>query len=148
MPAYELLPSTYDGVSINDATYSSWFERADNPLAFLAREPVEVELAGEQAFPVSPRSQPSSVILPLRIELKTLTQTALNAFQTLFDPLKGDVLLKITDGDSVSRRLTVRLIDTPGMGDSPNLFVARLYVARPIWESDTENNALTTASAS
>lgn len=147
---YNLTPTTFDGTNVNDgATYESWFARPDDPLRLVTREPVEVEGVGDYAFPTAPRSQPQSRVLPLHVRILTDTQTTLDNLKKLFDPFKGDLILKAQDGGTpTTYRLTVRTIDVVGDPDNPHLFVARLHVAKPIWEADSESSDEETVTAS
>lgn len=147
MAEYALTPTTFDGTSINDATYTTKFLRAFDPLRLVTREPVEVEVPGDYAFPTSPRSQPQSRILPLLIELSSTTQTVLDNMKKLFDPHKGDVFLVANDGDANAWRLTVRVVDLVGHPQGKQVFTARLYVVRPVFESNAENSDVQTLSA-
>jgi hypothetical protein len=132
---YKLTPTTFDGTMLA-TDYEAKFLREHDPLCLVTEEPVEVEVAG--AFPTSPRSQPQSLVLPLYVRMKNTTQAALNAFKTLFDPHKGDVLLTAVDGSDppVTYRLTVKTINVRALPNSIDAFIVRLYVAKPIFESD------------
>lgn len=141
MPPYTLTPATFDGTNINDGvTYKSWFTLGDDPLHLLTLEPVEAEVPGPYWYPVAPRSQPKSYVLPLHVQLVSLEQPALNAFKTLFSPDKGDVLLTATAGDGGGYQLTVRVEDLPESGT--NHFVAPLHRARPVFEKTTETTVI------
>jgi len=142
---YALTPTTFDGTMLA-TDYEAKFLREHDPLCLVTEEPVETEVAG--AFPVSPRSQPQSLVLPLYVRMKTTTQAALNAFKTLFSPERGDALLTATDGAAVVYRLTVRVINVKAIPRSIDAFIVRLYVAKPIFQSDTERTDTQTINAS
>ena len=145
---FAIRPATFDGTSINDTNYESKFLRESAPLVLITEEPIEVVRAGD--FPISLRSQPQSIILPMQVQLRSMTQAALNALKTLFDTQKGDVILTATDGTAspITYRLTVRTLAVNGRPGSYDCFIISLYVAHPVWESDTEHTDTQTKSAS
>lgn len=141
---YKLTPTLFNGTTLA-TDYEAKFLREHDPLSLVTEEPVETEIQG--AFPVSPRSQPQSLVLPLYIRMRTTTQAALNAFKTLFDPQVGSVLLKATDDSAVTYRLTVKVINVKAVKNSVDAFIVRLYVAKPIFENDTPTSTPITANA-
>jgi hypothetical protein len=146
MGDYRWTPDNFDGTDINDASYESKFLHADNIGAPPDFEPIEIETPG--SYPTSPRSQPQSRVLPLNVHLLAHTQTALNNFKKLFDAEKGDCILKAQDGDGSTWRLTVRILGVPEREDAPSRWVVRLYAPRPVWEQDSAQSDVQTATTS
>ncbi|OGT26059.1 MAG: hypothetical protein A2Z17_06835 [Gammaproteobacteria bacterium RBG_16_66_13] len=145
--AYGLTPATLDGTDLQTSPYTSYFGAEDDPLSTATFQPVESEIAGD--YPEVARQQPGGKTLPLHIILNSLTEANLASLKKLCDPDKGAIILKATDGTPVTRRLTVYVVDLRVMaeGDAPH-HVAVLYAPRPVWEQDSEQSDLQTASAS
>ncbi|MCJ7676822.1 MAG: hypothetical protein MUO35_03780 [Anaerolineales bacterium] len=130
--------TTYNGHTLNDATYESKFLREVEPNATFEAAMVATEIAGD--FPEYVRGQPGGKVMPLYIRVKTPTLANIRQLKAWMTPLDDEVYLRGTDTDAVVWRLKVKCLQLVPFSQLDGVFVARLYATEPIWENDVEQS--------
>lgn len=145
--ADKLTITTFDGHSINDGTtYEADFLRFSGATATFEDVPVAAEVSGD--FEDYARGQPQGRIYPLRIRVLASTLANVRTLKGWMTPFGGEVYLKAVDEAAVTWRLKVKCVQLVNWEGTDDVFVARLWAARPIWEADSESSDTQAAKSS
>ena len=141
MATRNLLPVSWNGVSINTAQYASWFEENRPGPHNMPRSVVSIEAGITGRAPGAVRAQPQAETWELTVKLTATDETDVQAMNAIF--VEGvQVYLRCTDGATspVTWRISCHALRAPQrLKGTKNTFVLPIRIADPTWEEDTLN---------
>lgn len=130
-----LTPKTWDGQTLNDATYESTLHMTKSHAGDRAEaQTIETDLPGDA--PVYVRFDVKQRILILHVRVKTALKSDHDQLKKWFSPAGGQRYFVVTDGDTIDRRLYAYPERMMRNGETYDI---QLEASNPFWESATAN---------